>query len=109
MFCPSCGAKHDAATVRCSDCDVDLVPSLPADFADERVVVAWAGDDPIAFSVALAALKEAKIAARQTSQYNLLMRRAAPLRPSYEIAVRPKDAACASEVIGKALDTTPSE
>lgn len=109
MFCPSCGVKHDGATTRCSDCDVDLVPSLPADFADERVVVAWGGEDPIAFSVALAALKAAKITAREISQYNRLMRRAAPHRPSYEIAVRPADATRASKVIEKALDAEPSE
>lgn len=109
MFCPSCGAKREGATTPCPDCDVDLVPSLPADFADKRVVVAWGGDDPIAFSVALAALKEAKISAREISQFNRLMRRASLHRASYEIAVRPEDANRASEVIERALDTEPSK
>ena len=95
--------------MRCSDCDVDLVPLLPADFADERVVIAWGGEDPIAFSFALAALKAAKISAREISQYNRLIRRASLHRSSYEIAVRPEDASRAGEIIDKALDTKPSE
>jgi hypothetical protein len=109
MFCPSCGAEHGGAITRCSDCDLDLVPSLPSNFADERVIAVWGGEDPITFSVAMAALKASKIPAREISQYNRLVRRARPLRPNYEIAVRAEDAARASEVIEKALDANRSE
>jgi len=109
MFCPSCGAEHNGVVTRCFDCDVDLVPSLPSNFVDERVIAVWGGEDPISFSVAIAALKASKIPAREISQYNRLMRRAQPLRPNYEIAVRPEDAARASEVIAKALDKETSE
>jgi len=33
MFCPNCGAEYRPGFDRCSDCAVELVPSLPADWA----------------------------------------------------------------------------
>ncbi len=31
MFCPNCKAEYKKSFLRCTECDVDLVPELPAE------------------------------------------------------------------------------
>ena len=36
MFCPNCGAEYRPGFISCSDCGIELMPSLPADWAKSR-------------------------------------------------------------------------
>ena len=36
MFCPNCKAEYTKGISRCSDCDVDLVNSLPISYNNEQ-------------------------------------------------------------------------
>jgi hypothetical protein len=52
MFCPLCKAEYRQGFTRCADCDVELVPSLPAGAAPVPrgdLVLVWKGTDPVFF------------------------------------------------------------
>jgi hypothetical protein len=101
MFCPKCKAEYRAGITRCPDCDETLVRRLDSSKAPAGQVgpaLAWRGNDPVAFSRALAALREHKIQSYQIDEHNQLSRIGAP-RPSYGIFVRREDVSRAEKVI----------
>lgn len=95
----------------CSDCGVSLVDSLPAKAkapgrsADhEPPVAAWRGDDPVAFSAALAALEAAGIPAKEFSRHGQFAQIFAIQPDELAILVHPDNAALAQQVIRDALE-----
>ena len=99
MFCPVCKAEYRLGFTHCSDCDVDLVESLPASQAPNDLALAWRGSDPVSFSAALAALRDANIPSYQLSDHDQLVWGLAIPRPRYEILVRKQDLQRALELV----------
>ncbi|MGH9713997.1 MAG: hypothetical protein ACRD5M_11940 [Candidatus Acidiferrales bacterium] len=97
MFCPVCKSEYREGFTRCSDCGVDLVPSIPAPAPPNDLALAWRGGDPSLFSAALAALQDAGIAHYEIADHIQLVFELAIPRPRYEILVREAD-------LPKALD-----
>jgi len=70
MFCPLCKAEYRQGFTRCADCDVELVPSLPAAPAPPAeppplhgdLVLLWRGRELAFFSQLVHALHEVGIA-----------------------------------------------
>lgn len=115
MFCPKCGVEYRPGFKVCSDCGVNLVSNLPvkakapgksADHAPP--VTVWRGDDPVAFSAALAALEEAGIPARELSLHDQFTQILAIQPNELAIIVHPENAARAEEAIREALTPGPS-
>lgn len=106
MFCPECKAEYRPGFTRCSDCDVDLVRSLPqqipAESPDTPVAV-WSGDDPVAFGVAIAALKNEGVPTIELSEHDPWGRIADIHGPLYRLIVRGGDASRAQTAIQSAL------
>ena len=101
MFCPKCKAEYRAGITRCPNCDEALVTIL--DSSKEPAgqggpALAWRGNDPVAFSRALAALREHKIQSYQIDDHDQLSHIGAS-RPSYGIFVRREDVSRAEKVI----------
>jgi len=101
MFCPKCKAEYRAGIARCPDCDEALVTIL--DSSKEPVgqvgpALAWRGNDPVAFSRALAALREHKIQSYQIAEHDNLPYLAA-FQPRYGIFVKREDVSRAEKVI----------
>jgi hypothetical protein len=114
MFCPKCGVEYRSGFKRCSDCDVDLVESLPPRTKvpgksndHEPPVAAWRGDDPVAFSAALAALEEAGIPAREFSRHDQFVQIPAIQPSELAILVHPDNAEVAERLIREALKPGP--
>jgi hypothetical protein len=114
MFCPKCGVEYRPGFKVCSDCGVNLVPDLPAHAKtpgkspDHRAPVAvWRGDDPVAFSAAVAALEVAGIPARELSLHDQFTQIAAIQPSELAILVHPDNAARAQQVIREALEPQP--
>lgn len=106
MFCPECRAEYRQGFTRCSDCDVDLVPSLPQEIRTENPdtpLAVWSGDDPVAFGVAIAALKNEGIPAIELSEHDPWGRIADIHGPLYRLLVRGGDATRADAAIKSAL------
>jgi hypothetical protein len=68
MFCPQCKAEYLQGVRRCSDCDVNLVESLPgsqrdpgAELSDADLRTVWVGQDQEEFGAVCAQLNAAKI------------------------------------------------
>lgn len=77
----------------CSLCDVSLVESLDSleSFSEpDGSHLAWRGNDLVAFSRVLAALRDNKIQSYQIAQHDQLTRFGS-IRPSYEIFLRRHD------------------
>jgi hypothetical protein len=114
MFCPKCGVEYRAGFKRCSDCGVDLVATRPADLrgsedprSHEAPIAVWRGDDPVAFSAALAALEAAGIPSRELTMHDQFAQILAIQPSELAIIVDPKDAARAQEIIREALEPEP--
>jgi hypothetical protein len=104
MFCPKCKAEYRADITRCPDCDEPLVAELEPSKAPgpDGPALAWRGNDPVAFSRALAALREHKIQSYQISEHDNLPYLAA-FQPRYGIFVRREDVSRAEKVIRDAF------
>jgi Putative prokaryotic signal transducing protein len=105
MFCPKCKAEYRGDIARCPDCDEALVAKLePAKSLalPDGPALAWRGNDPVAFSRALAALRENNIQTHQIDDHNQLSHIGA-YRPSYGIFVRREDVSRAEKVIREAF------
>jgi hypothetical protein len=101
MFCPKCKAEYRAGITRCPNCDEALVTKLDSSKASAGQIgpaLAWRGNDPVAFSRALAALREHKIQSYQIDDHDQLSHIGA-YRPSYGIFVRREDVSRAEKVI----------
>lgn len=101
MFCPKCKAEYRAGITSCPDCDEALVAELDTPKAPAGQVgpaLAWRGNDPVAFSRALAALREHKIQSYQIDNHDQLSHIGAN-RPSYGIFVSREDVSRAEKVI----------
>ena len=112
MFCPKCRTEYRPGFTRCADCDVDLVDSLPSQPApadDDRAVVVWSGNDPVAFGAALAAMQTENIPHHVISAHDQYASVAPFHVPQYEILVPSEDVSRAEDVIRKALEPNPSE
>jgi zinc-ribbon domain len=114
MFCPKCGVEYRPGFKTCSDCGVDLVPTLPAKAKapgrsenHEPPVAVWRGDDPVAFSAALAAVEEAGIPAKEFSSHDQFTQILAIQPSELAILVHPDNAALAERVIREALKPGP--
>jgi hypothetical protein len=97
MFCPKCKAEYRAGITRCPDCD-EALASSKAPAGQVGPALAWRGNDPVAFSRALAALREHKIQSYQIDDHDQLSHIGA-YRPSYGIFVRREDVSRAEKVI----------
>ncbi|MGH9715139.1 MAG: hypothetical protein ACRD4R_00185 [Candidatus Acidiferrales bacterium] len=116
MFCLKCGVEYRPGFKVCSDCGVDLVASLPAKAKapgrtgnHEAPVAVWRGDDPVAFSAALAALEDADIPTREFSRHDQFTQIPAIQPSELAILVHPDNAVRAEEIIREALTPGPSE
>ncbi len=114
MFCPKCGVEYRPGFKVCSDCGVDLVLTLSAkDKAPGRSenheppVAVWRGDDPVAFSAALAAVEEAGIPAKEFSRHDQFAQVLAIQPDELAILVHPDNAEVAEMVIREALKPGP--
>jgi zinc-ribbon domain len=114
MFCPKCGVEYRPGFKVCSDCGVDLVPTLSAKAKapgrsenHEAPVAVWRGDDPVAFSAALAALEGAGIPAKEFSRHDQFTQVLAIQPDELAILVHPDNAALAEQVIREALQPGP--
>ena len=114
MFCPKCGVEYRSGYKVCSDCGVDLVTGVPhrskvpgKSNEHEPPVAAWRGDDPVAFSAALAALEEAGIPAREFSRHDQFTQIPAIQPNELAILVHPDNASQAEKVIREALNPGP--
>jgi hypothetical protein len=76
---------------------------------DDVPVAVWSGDDPVAFSAAMAALKEADIPTHPLSRHDQFTEIAAIQPIDLEILVHARDAARAASVIRDALRPQPPE
>ncbi len=70
-------------------------------------VAVWRGDDPVAFSAALAALEGAGIPTRELSLHDQFAQILAIQPSELAILVHPDDAARAEEIIREALEPQP--
>jgi hypothetical protein len=114
MFCPKCGVEYRPGFKVCSDCGVNLVPTLPPRAKSpgkskehEPPVAVWRGDDPVAFSAALAALENAGIPARELAFHDQFTQILAVQPNELTILVHPDNAALARETIREALKPEP--
>lgn len=108
MFCPVCKAEYRPGFTHCADCGVPLVSSLPPQPPGEDPDIpfaVWSGDDPVAFGVAMAALKNESIQSMEVSEHDPWGRIAQVHGPLYRILVRSEDAARARAAIQSALET----
>jgi hypothetical protein len=105
VFCPKCKAEYRAGVTRCPDCGEALIAKLNASKSIAEPagpVLAWRGNDPVAFSRALAALREHKIQSHQITENDNLPYLAA-FQPRYGIFVRREDVSRAEKVIREAF------
>lgn len=110
MFCPQCGTEYRSGFTRCSDCNVELVASRPVQRTrDSGPVTVWRGDDPVAFSAAMAALQAAEIPTQKLALHDQFTEIAAIQPGDFEILVRPEDAARAANAIREALEPEPPD
>ena len=100
MFCPKCKAEYRADITRCPDCDEGLVVKLDNSKAPGQAgpALAWRGNDPVAFSRALAALRENNIQTHQITENDNLPYLAVS-QPRYGIFVRREDVLRAEKII----------
>jgi hypothetical protein len=112
MFCPVCKAEYREGFTRCSDCEVELVPTLESSETSEEEegpVLVWRGDDLLAFSRVVAILRAEKIKYFQIADHEQLAFQAATPRPGYEIFVRKRDLLRAETIVQEAFKTEPAE
>ena len=123
MFCPQCRVEYRPGFTRCTDCDVDLVPSLSAtghptssEGPGGSLQILWEGEDLALFENLLDGLEAAGIryfdqplgiypGVRRTDPF--------PVQPmarfGYQIAVLSPDLACARQILAKLLEEEPKD
>jgi len=110
MFCPKCGVEYRPGFKKCSDCGVDLVEKRPVQPLAEHPeshdmpVAVWRGDDPVAFSAALAALEAAGIPTHELSLHDQFTQIVAVQPSELKIFVHPDNAVRAEQIIREALE-----
>jgi len=111
MFCPRCGAEYRSGFTRCSDCEVDLVPSLetPKNFQAAGPALAWRGDDPVLFSRILGILRESDILTFVLSNHDQLAFQPTTPRPEYGIFVKSEDAQRAARIVSEVREAETAE
>ncbi len=123
MICPQCKAEYRRGFTRCTDCDVELVNSLPEPdgavwktIPSGPLVPLWEGEDLALHTTLLKKLESAGI--RYFDQAMSVfpgVRRwdPFPIQPmtrfGYQVAVLSSDLGAAKEVLEKLLDEVPSD
>jgi hypothetical protein len=123
MFCPQCRVEYRPGFTHCTDCHVDLVPSLAqaeqptsSDGPGGSLQILWEGEDLALFEDLLDGLEAASI--RYFDQPLGIypgVRRAYPFpvqpmaRFGYQVAVLSSDLDRAREILGKLLEEEPKE
>jgi hypothetical protein len=117
MYCPKCKTEYQPAFTRCKECGAGLVSALPAAVVSETApqtsgdipVVLWCGQDPIAFSVVLAALDAAEMPYRETQRRDFTAALSQPVAngfyglPYWEVRVHPANLERARGIMETAL------
>jgi hypothetical protein len=117
MYCPKCKSEYQAGFLLCKECGVNLVVALPAMAVAEAApqtsgdipVVLWCGQDPIAFSVILAALDAADMPYRETQRRDFTASLSQPVAngyyglPYWEVRVHPENLESARGIMETAL------
>ncbi len=113
LFCPLCDAEYGPAHTHCTLCGVDLVPEhlrgQPFDEKDreERLELVWRGNDPVAVSRVIAALRGARIRHHvKPTQDHLAFELGIP-RPRYEVRVFASDAPAAGYLVAPIRESLP--
>jgi predicted amidophosphoribosyltransferase len=113
LFCPLCDAEYGPAHTHCTLCGVDLVPEhlrgRPFDEKDreERLELIWRGNDPVAVSRVIAALRGARIRHHvKPTQDHLAFELGIP-RPRYEVRVFASDAPAAGYLVAPIRESLP--
>jgi hypothetical protein len=113
LFCPLCDAEYGPAHTHCTLCGVDLVPEhlrgQPLDEKDrnERLELVWRGNDPVAVSRVIAALRGARIRHHvKPTQDHLAFELGIP-RPRYEVRVFASDAPAAGYLVAPIREALP--
>jgi hypothetical protein len=113
LFCPLCDAEYGSTHTHCTLCGVDLVPEhlrgRPFDEKDreERLELIWRGNDPVAVSRVIAALRGARIRHHvKPTQDHLAFELGMP-RPRYEVRVFASDAPAAGYLVAPIHESLP--
>jgi len=61
MFCPVCKAEYRAGFQKCSDCGIELVPSLPPEEPARSYSMLWQGEDAIFHDTLVTKLESASL------------------------------------------------
>jgi len=120
MFCPTCGSEYRHGFVRCADCDVDLVASLPPAPGDERskiqLVEVFETGDPTVMSVLESLLQETGIEFSTSSETATNLYLGGRLGGSFSFGpmkffVRSEDEAAARDIVANLSEevTAPEE
>src|SRR5258708_16291033 len=113
LFCPLCDAEYGPAHTHCTLCGVDLVPEhlrgQPFDEKerDERLELVWRGNDPVAVSRVIAALRGARIRHHVKSTQDHLPFELGIPRPGYEVRVFASDAPAAGYLVAPIRESLP--
>ncbi len=123
MFCPQCKAEYRKGITECADCQVPLVPSLPAareslvdTMSDGFLVPLWEGEDLALHTSLLEALDEAGIryfskplgifaGARRWDPYPIQLM----ARFGYQVAVLSLNLPQSKEILEKLRDEEPQD
>ena len=113
LFCPLCDAEYGPAHTHCTLCGVDLVPEhlrgkpLNEKERNERLELVWRGNDPVAVSRVIAALRGARIRHHvKPTQDHLAFELGIP-RPRYEVRVFASDAPAARYLVAPIRESLP--
>lgn len=74
-----------------------------------RAAIAWSGDDPVAYTRALAALEEAEIPVFEIAEHDQFVMVPQISGPGYRILIAQSDFSRAEKAIREALDAPPQE
>ncbi len=107
MFCPVCKAEYRAGFTRCTDCDADLVDALPSEELSTEIALVWRGSDPVAYSAALAALRDAAIPTYTISDHDQFAWPLAIPRPRYSLLVSKANVEKALECVSGIVERSP--
>jgi hypothetical protein len=113
LFCPLCDAAYGPAHTHCTLCGVDLVPEhlrgrpFNEKERDERLELVWRGNDPVAVSRVIAALRGARIRHHVKSTQDHLAFELGIPRPRYEVRVFASDAPAAGYLVAPIRESLP--
>jgi hypothetical protein len=107
MFCPVCKAEYRLGFTHCTECDADLVDALLVEELSSDLALAWRGSDPVSFSAALAALRNAGIPNYPVSDHDQFVWGLAIPRPRYGLLVSRVDLQKALECVSGIVERSP--